>query len=71
MKSDGFWQPLDDVMYPLKYRDLPTFIRFHPNSSLRSTIPNSGHRPGQSSSAPTSNRTNRSPSGHCREKLLS
>ena len=30
MKSDGFWQPLDDAMNPLKYRDLPTFIRFTP-----------------------------------------
>ena len=27
MKSDGFWQPLDEAMNPLKYRDLPVYIR--------------------------------------------
>ncbi len=28
MKSDGFWQPLDDRFEVLKYRDMPTYIRF-------------------------------------------
>jgi putative restriction endonuclease len=28
MRSDGFWQPLDEQMQILKYRDLPVFIRF-------------------------------------------
>jgi len=28
MKSDGFWQPLDEHLNVLKHRDLPAFIRF-------------------------------------------
>jgi putative restriction endonuclease len=28
MRSDGFWQPLDEQMQILRYRDLPAFIRF-------------------------------------------
>jgi putative restriction endonuclease len=28
MRSDGFWQPLDEQMQVLRYRDLPAYIRF-------------------------------------------
>ena len=30
MRSDGFWQPLDEQREVLRYRDLPAFIRFDP-----------------------------------------